>query len=126
MFGYHQPARDGGRYARDYEKNGGDFQLKIDISYFSGNLNIEDFIDWITDIDKFFEYMEVQEEKRVRLVACRLKGGAFAWWERLKNRRIRARKQQVRTCFKMKQLLKRDFLPPDHEQLLFQQYHVYH
>ena len=56
----------------------------------------------IAKIDKFFDYMEVPEEKRVKLVACRLKGGASAWWERLQNKRICERKQLVRTWFKMK------------------------
>ena len=88
--------------------------------FFSGNLNIDDFIDWIAEIDKFFDYVEVPEEKRVKLVACRLKGGASAWWERLKNRRLREGKQPVRTWYPMKQLLKKDFLPLDYEQILFQ------
>ena len=89
MFDNHQPARSGGRYMHDHERDSGDFRLKVDIPFFSDNLNIEDFIDWIADIDKFFDYMEVSEEKRVRLVACRLKGNASAWWERLQNMRIR-------------------------------------
>ena len=72
MFTNYRPAS--GRHAHDYERDGGDFKFKIDIPFFSGNLNIEDFINWITDIDKFFAYIEVLEEKRVRLVACRLKG----------------------------------------------------
>ena len=92
LFGNHQPARGGGRNARDYEKYGGDFVLKVDIPFFSGNLNIDDFIDWVADIDRFFDYMEVPEEKRVRLVACRLKGGALACWERVQNRRVREEK----------------------------------
>ena len=59
MFGNHQPARGDGRYARDHERDGGDFRLKVDISFFSSNLNIEDFIDWVVDIDRFFNYIEV-------------------------------------------------------------------
>ena len=54
-------------------------------------------MDWIIDIDKFFDYIEVLEDKRVRLVACRLKGEASTWWKRLQNRRIREEKQPVRT-----------------------------
>ena len=56
--------------------------------------------------------MDVPEEKRVKLMACRLNGGAFAYWERLQNKRIREGKHPVRAWYKMKQLLKRDFLPP--------------
>ena len=29
----------------DYERDSGDFKLKVGIPFFSGNLNIEDFID---------------------------------------------------------------------------------
>ena len=65
-------------------------------------MNIEDFIDLLVDIDKFFNDMEVPEEKRVRLVACRLKGDAFTWWERLQTMRIREGKQLVKTWYRMR------------------------
>ena len=126
MFTDHRPARGGSRHARDYDRDGGDFRLKVDIPYFSGNLNIEDFIDWLADIDKFFDYIRVPKENRVTLVACRLKGGVSAWWERLQTKRIREGKQPVKTWYKMRQLLKRDFLPLDYEQILFQQYQICH
>ena len=83
MFDDHGPARGGGRNVRDFDRDGGDFRLKVDIPYFNGNLNIEDFTDWLVNIDKVFYYMEILEEKQVRLVACRLKGGVSTWWERL-------------------------------------------
>ena len=89
LFDNHQSTRGGGRHARDYERDGGDFRLKVDIPFFSGNLNIKDCIDWVADIDRLFDYMEVPEEKRVSLVACRLKGGTSAWWERMNNRRVK-------------------------------------
>ena len=117
-----QLVRGGGKHEYGYERDNRDFKLKINIYFFSRNLNIEDFINWIAEIDKFFDYMEVSKEKMVKLVACRLKGGGSAQWERLQNRRLREGKQPVKTWYQMKQLLKKDFLPPDYEQILFQQY----
>nr|GEY01131.1 RNA-directed DNA polymerase [Tanacetum cinerariifolium] len=70
--------------------------------------------------------MEIPEDQRVRLVACRLKGCASAWWERLQVKRYREGKQPIRTWYRMKQLLQKDFLPPDYEQILFQQYQRCH
>ena len=78
MYADHKPARGGARHSRDYERDNGDFKLKVDIPFFNDNLNIEDFIDLIAEIDKFFDYIEVPKEKRVRLVACRLKRGVSA------------------------------------------------
>ncbi|KAI3429985.1 uncharacterized protein J3R85_008494 [Psidium guajava] len=118
-----------GRFRRGYcgrrrydDRESNDFKLKVDIPYFNGGLGIEDFLDWIADIDKFFDYMETPSEKRVRLVACRLKGGASAWWERLQNRREREGRDKVRTWHRMKRLLKQEFIPPDYEQIMFQRY----
>ena len=45
MYADHRLARGGGRREYTYERDSGDLKLKIDISFFSGNLNIEDFFD---------------------------------------------------------------------------------
>lgn len=36
-----------------------EFRTKVDIPSFSGSLNIKEFIDWIGEINRFFEHMEI-------------------------------------------------------------------
>ena len=51
-----------GRFERNRNFNynrHGEFKLRADISTFSGDLNIEGFLDWITEVDCFFEFMEI-------------------------------------------------------------------
>ena len=50
--------------------------MKIEIPSFSGNLDIESFLDWVYEVEKFFD---IDYEKRVKFVTYKLKGGAAAW-----------------------------------------------
>ena len=66
--------------------------------------------------------MEVPEFKQVKVVSSRLRGTATAWWEQNQVNRRREGKKDVSTWPKMKQLLRRKFLPADWEQILYQKY----
>jgi hypothetical protein len=58
-------------------------RAKIDIPMYEGNLDTEEFLDWIRAMDKYFDYEDVEEEKKVRHVVTRLKGHATLWWDEL-------------------------------------------
>lgn len=59
--------------------------MKMEIPSFGGNLNIEFFLDWLYEVDKFFDMVYVREEKHVNFMVYRLKGGAVAWWDQMQN-----------------------------------------
>jgi hypothetical protein len=57
--------------------------MKIDLPSFNGHLHIEDFLDWVMEVERFFEHMSIPEERKVKLVAYKFMGGASASWEQL-------------------------------------------
>ncbi|PKU85169.1 RNA-directed DNA polymerase [Dendrobium catenatum] len=99
-----------------------EFRAKLDIPFFEGRIHIEDYLDWERSVETFFDYMDVPPEKQVKYVACRLKGGASAWWMQVQQTRFRSGKGNVRSWARMKQMLRAHFLPTDYEQLLYVRY----
>ena len=46
---------------------------KLELSTCDGSIIAEHLIDCINELDKYFEYDEIEEDKRIRLVVTRLK-----------------------------------------------------
>ncbi|GAU31033.1 hypothetical protein TSUD_214690 [Trifolium subterraneum] len=82
----------------------------------------EEFMDWQIDVDRFFDVMDIPENKQVKMVAIRLKSTAAVWWDRLVLQRHRQKKHPIRTWRKMKRLMLERFLPKDYEQILYKMY----
>jgi len=55
----------------------------IEIPMYEGNLDAAELLDWIRSMDKYFDYEDVYEEKKVRHVLTRLKGNEALWWDEL-------------------------------------------
>jgi Icc-related predicted phosphoesterase len=60
-----------------------DAREKMDILVYEGNLDVEEIIDLIRALDKYFDYEDVKEDKKVKHVVNRLKGHATLWWDEL-------------------------------------------
>ena len=73
------------------------FQMKMDLPTFNGQLQIEGFLDWLAVVERFFDYIKIPEDKKVKSVAYKLMGGASTWWEQLQLTRMRQRKGMVQT-----------------------------
>ena len=99
-----------------------DFKMKVDLPNFSGKLDIEAFIDWVKNVESFFEYIETAEDKKVKMVALKLKSGASTWWDQIQVNRRLIGKTLIRSWPRMLKMMKERFLPTDFEQILYQQY----
>ena len=64
---------------------------------YDGSLVAEHLIDWIGELDKYFEYDEVEEGKRVKLAVTRLKGHASLWWDSVQTERRRKNKPLIKS-----------------------------
>ena len=57
--------------------------MKVELPSLNGNVSIEEYLDWVSEVEIFFNYMGTVNEKQVCLVAYKLKGGVSAWWDRV-------------------------------------------
>ncbi|XP_031375447.1 uncharacterized protein LOC116189849 [Punica granatum] len=96
-----------------------DYGVKVDIPDFEGQMHPEDFIDWLAIVERVFDFKNISEEKKVKLVAIKLEKHASVWWENLKRRREREGKRRIVTWEKMKRELKKKFLPASYKQDIF-------
>ncbi|RHN65710.1 putative transcription factor interactor and regulator CCHC(Zn) family [Medicago truncatula] len=95
--------------------------IKVDIPDFEGELQPDEFVDWLQAIERVFEYKEIPEEHKVKIVAVKLKKHALIWWENLKRRRKCEGKSKIKTWEKMHHKLTRKYLPPRYYQENFTQ-----
>uniref|UniRef100_A0A2N9GRT7 Retrotransposon gag domain-containing protein n=1 Tax=Fagus sylvatica TaxID=28930 RepID=A0A2N9GRT7_FAGSY len=98
-------------------------QFRLDLPEFHGSLSSKDFVDWLNTMERVFEFHEVPEAKKTKLVAIKLRGRASAWWEQLQVQRLRCSKAKVQLWVKMKKKLSEQVLPYNYTQQLYQALH---
>jgi len=106
---------------RRIDLNSNDF--RVNIPEFKVKLDPEEFLDWLSIAERVFKCKEVHEDKKVKLVALKLRKYASLWRTNLCAKRIRNRKEKIRTWEKMKTKLKARFLPSSYVQDSYTQLH---
>lgn len=48
---------------------------------YDGSLHVEELINWINTLDKYFDYQEVDEVKKVKFAVTKLRGDPFIQWD---------------------------------------------
>ncbi|KAI4370510.1 hypothetical protein MLD38_018860 [Melastoma candidum] len=84
--------------------------MSVQILEFEGNLDPEEFMDWMHTIERIFDYKEVPEERKVKLAALNLKKYARLWWENTNQQRRREGRDKIRTWSKMKRFMTKRYL----------------
>jgi hypothetical protein len=51
-------------------------RAKIEVPMYEGNLYVEELLDWISVLEKYFYYEAINDENKVKHVVTRLKGHA--------------------------------------------------
>ena len=54
---------------------------KANVPFYSGKLDPEELINWISAMNKNFDYVEVKEDMQVIFVFTKLRGHASLWWD---------------------------------------------
>ncbi|GJX22000.1 hypothetical protein Tco_0226445 [Tanacetum coccineum] len=55
--------------------------LKIEIPEFTGKVHPDDFIDWLSTVERVFDVRDILDKLKVKLVAIKLRQHASLWWD---------------------------------------------
>ncbi|GJR35555.1 putative reverse transcriptase domain-containing protein [Tanacetum coccineum] len=72
------------RYREDHIRSLG---LKIEIPEFTGKVYPDDFIDWLSTVERVFDVRDIPDKMKVKLVAIKLRQHASLWWDHVNKRR---------------------------------------
>ena len=86
-------------------------RLKLEFSTYEGSLVAEHLIDWINELDKYFEYEDIEEYKKVIIVVTKMKGHASLWWDSVQAKRRRKSKPLIKSWDMMVAKMRAKFLP---------------
>jgi hypothetical protein len=90
-------------------------KAKMDIPVYEGNLDGEELLEWIRALDTYFDYEDVEEDKKVKHAVTRLKGHATLWWDELQADRRCKGKQKIKSWDRMIAKMKVKFIPRDYQ-----------
>ncbi|XP_074314123.1 uncharacterized protein LOC141649331 [Silene latifolia] len=78
---------------------------------FTGGTDPKDYLEWERKIERMFDFKVLDDAKRCKYAIRRLSGGASLWYESLKARRARARKEKLSSWDSLKHKLRKRYVP---------------
>nr|GEX10508.1 reverse transcriptase domain-containing protein [Tanacetum cinerariifolium] len=95
----------------------------IKIPEFTGKVHSDDFIDWLSTVERVFDVWDIHNKLKVKHVAIKFRQHVLLWWDHVNKRRQIKGKSKVETWEKMKKLKQAKFLRENHRQKAFLDYH---
>nr|GEV47197.1 hypothetical protein [Tanacetum cinerariifolium] len=95
----------------------------IEILDFVGAAQPDEFIYWLSTVERVFDLRDIPDHLKVKVVAIKLRKYASLWWDHVKHKRRQQGKARIETWDKMKKLLRAKFLPINYSQDAFFEYH---
>nr|XP_043611802.1 uncharacterized protein LOC122583465 [Erigeron canadensis] len=77
--------------------------IKVDIPEYDGKLDLDEFVEWLRTVERVFDYKQVTDENKVKIVALKLRNYASIWWANTCAKREKAGKEKIRAWSKMKE-----------------------
>eukprot|EP00253_Pinus_taeda_P033805 PITA_33805 len=96
-------------------------KTRHELPTYDGSLSVDVLLDWLSEVNKFFEFEETSEDKQVKFAATKLKGHASLWWDNVQAERRRLNRQPNKKWARMEAKLKEKFLPKDYQIMLYRQ-----
>ena len=98
---------------------GASMKPKLEVPTYQGGLDANEFLDWINEMDKLFDYDQKNDEKKVKYAVTRLKGHGSLWHNGVQIERRNKRKFPIKNWDRMVAKLRGKFLSRDFQISLF-------
>ncbi|MQM18642.1 hypothetical protein Taro_051636 [Colocasia esculenta] len=92
--------------------------VQVDIPTFDGSLDPKIYLDWEAAMDRYFEWYEMTDGRRVRFAKMKLLGQAQTYWVNVESLLIQRYQDRIETWDDMKAKLREKYLPATYHQCL--------
>ena len=96
--------------------------IRLDAPTFEGSLDPKVYIDWEADMDQYFDWYDMSEERRFKFAKIRLVRQARLYWGNIKCIAMQRGDLPIVTWRDMKRKLREKYLPMSYQQRLLDQW----
>ncbi|XP_059064560.1 uncharacterized protein LOC131856697 [Cryptomeria japonica] len=77
-------------------------------------MDSEEVLEWIDALENYFEYEDMNEDKKVKFSKTKLRGTTLTWWSSVQTERVERGMSKITTWSRMKAMMKDQFFPSDY------------